>query len=96
MPDASRITPPVLPPARYPVNSVRLRVELDPGVALAAVESSYHPIHTAPLSDGYEITLAEQGVSADRDFELVWRPVSGAAPTAALLVEPQGEFVYAL
>ena len=96
VPDASRITPPVLAPDRYPVNPVRLRVELDPGVALAAVESSYHPIHTAPLGDGYEITLAEQAVAADRDFELVWRPVSGAAPTAALLVEPQGEFVYAL
>src|SRR5207344_943169 len=28
--------------------------------------------------------------------ELVWRPLAGAAPTAALLVEPQGEHVYAL
>ena len=75
VPDASRISPPVLPPDRGPVNPVRLRVELDPGVPLAAVESSYHPIHTAPLGgDRYEITLAEQAVAADRDFELVWRP----------------------
>ena len=97
VPDASRISPPVLPPDHGPVNPVRLRVALDPGVPLAAVESSYHPIHTAPLGgDRYEITLAEQVVAADRDFELVWRPLAGAAPTAALLVEPQGEHVYAL
>jgi Ca-activated chloride channel family protein len=97
VPDASRISPPVLPPDHGPVNPVRLRVALDPGVPLAAVESSYHPIHTMLLGgDRYEITLAEQVVAADRDFELVWRPLAGAAPTAALLVEPQGELVYAL
>ena len=91
VPDASRISPPVRPPDEGPINPVRLRVELDPGLPLAAVESSYHPIHTVPLGgDRHEITLAEQIVAADRDFELVWRPVAGAAPTAALLVEPTG------
>jgi Ca-activated chloride channel homolog len=97
VPDASRISPPVRSPEQGLINPVRLRVELDPGVPLAAVESSYHAIDTAPLGGGrQEITLADQAVPADRDFELVWRPIAGAAPTAALLVEPQGEFVYAL
>jgi Ca-activated chloride channel family protein len=96
-PGASRISPPVVSPDQGPINPVRLRVELDPGVPLAAVESPYHTIHTAPAGDGrYEITLAEQTVPADRDFELVWRPVAGAAPTAALLVEAHGEHLYAL
>ena len=97
VPDASRISPPVRPPDEGPINPIRLRVELDPGLPLAAVDSSYHPIHAVPLGgDRYEITLAEQIVAADRDFELVWRPVAGEAPTAALLVEPKGEFMYAL
>ena len=97
VPDASRISPPVRPPDEGPINPIRLRIELDPGLPLAAVESSYHPIHTVPLGgDRHEITLAEQIVAADRDFELGWRPVAGAAPTAALLVEPTGEFMYAL
>jgi Ca-activated chloride channel family protein len=97
VPDASRISPPVRTPDLGPINPVRLRVELDPGLPLAAVGSSYHPIHTVPLgSDRHEITLAEQVVAADRDFELVWRPVAGAAPTATLLVEPKGEFMHAL
>jgi Ca-activated chloride channel homolog len=97
VPDASRISPPVRPPDKGPINPIRLRVELDPSLPLAALESSYHLIHTAPLGgDRHEITLAEQVVAADRDFELVWRPVAGAAPTAAMLVEPKGEFMYAL
>ena len=97
VPDASRISPPVRPPHLGPINPVRLRVELDPGLPVAAVESSYHTIHTAPLGgDRYEVTLAEQTVPADRDFELVWRPVAGAAPTAALLAEPHGDLQYAL
>ena len=47
VPDASRITPPVAHP-RAGARSipVTLRVELDPGVPLAAVESSSHAIHT--------------------------------------------------
>src|SRR4029453_2301719 len=97
VPDASRISPPVRPPDKGPINPIRLRVELDPGLPLAPLESSYHLIHTAPLGgDRHEITLAEQVVAADRDFELVWRPVAGAAPTATLLVEPKGEFMHAL
>jgi Ca-activated chloride channel family protein len=97
VPDASRISPPVRPPQQGPINPVRLRVELDPGLPLATVESAYHTIHTAPFSGGrYEVTLAEQTVPADRDFELVWRPVAGTAPDAALLVESRGEHQYAL
>src|SRR4029450_1764503 len=45
VPDASRISPPVRHPDRGPINPVRLRVELDPGLPLAAVESPHHAIH---------------------------------------------------
>ncbi|MBI4628306.1 MAG: class GN sortase [Candidatus Rokubacteria bacterium] len=97
VPDASRITPPVQHPSRGWINPVSLRIELDPGVGLAGLESPYHEIHTLPLSAGrYEITLEQVSVPADRDFELVWQPVAGAAPEAALLTSPQGDEVFAL
>ncbi|HEV8615402.1 MAG TPA: marine proteobacterial sortase target protein [Methylomirabilota bacterium] len=95
--DAARITPPVQPPGHRPINPVSLRVELDPGVPLAGVESSYHAIHTTPLRDGrYEITLEQASVPADRDFELVWRPAAGATPAVVLLTEQIGDEVFAL
>jgi Ca-activated chloride channel family protein len=97
VPDASRITPPVAHPDRGPINPVSLRIELDPGTPLTAIESSYHQIHTRPLGAGrYEITLADMAIPADRDFELVWQPALDTAPSAALLTEPSGNDVFAL
>jgi Ca-activated chloride channel family protein len=97
VPDASRITPPVRYPARGPANPVTLRIELDPAVPLAGVESPSHAIDTTPLAAGrYEVTLQPGGVPADRDFELVWAPVAGAAPAAVLLTEARGDEVFAL
>ncbi len=96
-PDASRVTPPVAHPAQGAINPVTLRIELDPGVPLAGVASPSHAIHTRPVSAGrYEIELQQVSVPADRDFQLVWTPVAGAAPSAALLTEPKGDEVFAL
>ena len=97
VPDASRITPPVEHPSRGPINPVALRIELDPGVPLAGLQSPSHAIHTRALSAGrYEIELQQVSVPADRDFQLVWTPVAGAAPAAALLTEPKGDEIFAL
>jgi Ca-activated chloride channel family protein len=97
VPDASRITPPVLHPSEGPINPVTLRIELDPGVPLAGVEAPYHAIHTTPLHGGrYEIALQQGSVAADRDFELAWEPVAGATPAAVLLTEAKGDEVFAL
>ncbi len=88
VPDASRITPPVRDPARGPVNPVSIRVELDPGLPLARIESPYHAIDVAPLVRGrYAVALADERVPADRDFELAWEPAAGAAPAAAMVAE---------
>ena len=97
VPDASRVTPPVAHPSRGPINPVTLRVELDPGVPLAAVASPSHAIHTRPLSGGrWEIELQQVSVAADRDFELAWTPVPGAAPTTAVLTEQKADELFAL
>jgi Ca-activated chloride channel family protein len=96
-PDAARITPPVEHPSRGPLNPVRLRVELDPGVPLTRLEASYHEIHTLPLARGrIQVELAQDRVPADRDFELVWQPAADAAPTATVFTEDKGGEAFAL
>jgi Ca-activated chloride channel family protein len=88
VPDADRISPPVLHPDLGKINPVRLAIDLNPGFELAVIESSYHPIAVADVSDvRYRVTLKAGPVPADRDFELIWRPALGAAPKAALFTE---------
>ena len=69
-----------------------------PGVPLAAVRVllSRDPHDARCGAIATRSRWPSRTVPADRDFELVWRPVAGAAPTAALLVEPQGDAMYAL
>jgi Ca-activated chloride channel homolog len=95
--DASRITPPVQHPARGSLNPVTLVIELDPGVALARLEASYHQVQTTPLADGrYRIELAQGSVPANRDFELVWQPYADGAPAVTLLTERKANETFAL
>lgn len=98
VPDASRITPPVLDPAKHaPTNPVRLKVVLDAGVPLARVDSPYHPITMREGEGGGRIIeLAAGEVPANRDFELKWTPAAGHAPQAALFAEQSGDRHYAL
>ena len=97
VPDASRITPPVEHPARGAINPVSLVIELDPGVALARLEASYHQVQTTPLAGGrYRIELTGGSVAADRDFELVWQPYADSAPAVTLLTERKGAETFAL
>jgi Ca-activated chloride channel family protein len=97
VPDASRITPPVLHPSQGKINPVSLRIDLDAGFPLARLDSTYHRVHTTPRGEGkVTVTLAETDVPADRDFELVWAPDSGHVPSAALFTEPVDGEVYSL
>lgn len=98
VPDTSRITPPVLDPAKHaPTNPVRLKVVLDAGVPLARVDSPYHPITMREGEGGGPIIeLAAGEVPANRDFELKWTPAAGHAPQAALFTEQSGDKHYAL
>ena len=95
--DASRITPPVLDPAKHaPSNPVRLKVVLDAGVPLARVDSPYHAITQRDADGGRIVELAEGSVPANKDFELKWTPAAGHAPQAALFTEKRGDKHYAL
>lgn len=97
--DAMRVTPPVMRPGAEGerTNPVAIRVALDAGVPLAAVESPYHGIDVrAPSDSRREITLARGTTPANRDFELVWSPRPAAMPQAAWFTEEQDGRHYGL
>jgi Ca-activated chloride channel family protein len=97
VPDAARITPPVQHPDDGPINPLSLRIDLTPEAPLARLDSPYHRITTTPLGAGqYRIELEQGSVPADRDFELVWEPIPGRSPMAALFTEEKGTEVFAL
>ncbi|MEE8548753.1 MAG: marine proteobacterial sortase target protein, partial [Alphaproteobacteria bacterium] len=97
VPDAEKIRAPVLPPAFGKINPVKLSIELEPGFALSELKSSYHPVAVSEDgSGGYEISLKDGEVPADRDFELVWKPETGAQPQAGLFTETTKDGRYIL
>jgi len=97
VPDADRITPPVVVPGTGAVNPVAIEIDLDAGFPLARLASPYHAIHIDEAPDHrYRITLADGVVPAARDFELVWTPDVGSAPAAALMTEVRDGRKFAL
>jgi Ca-activated chloride channel family protein len=97
--DAHRITPPVMRPGTENgrTNPVSIRVTLDAGVQLAAVESRYHRVSVhEPAPERREVTLADGEVPADRDFELTWAPRLHQLPQAAWFTEEKDGRHYGL
>ena len=97
VPDASRITPPLVQAGEPLRNPVSIEVELDPGFPVLSLVSRYHAIVSQPMVDGrYHVKLREELVPADRDFELAWTPKPGAMPRGALFRQERGGATYAL
>jgi Ca-activated chloride channel family protein len=94
VPDADRITPPVLHPAHEPSGAEGLRlpvsfdISLDAGMPLASIVSQSHALNVSSTGAGLaHITLKDGDVPADRDFVLSWKPEPAAAPRASLFRE---------
>jgi Ca-activated chloride channel family protein len=98
VPDAPRITPPVLRPAEgaRPVNPLSIRVVLDAGVPLATVASAYHAIDVRQGDGGRREIVLKDETFATRDFELGWSVAPDRAPRVALFTEKRGGRDYAL
>jgi Ca-activated chloride channel family protein len=96
VPDASRITPPVVHPAAGKVLPVTLTLDIDAGTPLATLESRYHEVKVIERpGHRYRVELAGP-VPADRDFEIAWMPELGPSPSAALFGEVREGHGYAL
>jgi Ca-activated chloride channel family protein len=96
VPDASRVTPPVEHPAYGSINPVSLSVDLAPGFPLGKLESPSHEILTVSEPDGRRhLSLRQDTVPADRDFQLTWQPAPGQSPTATLFTQQQNGATYA-
>jgi Ca-activated chloride channel family protein len=87
VPDASRITPPVLLPGFPNPVDLSITVRIDPaGLDLGAVRSSLHAV-VEEAGDGVRTVRVEPGERADRDFVLRLRTGSDAVTTAVTAVE---------
>ncbi|MCE9524058.1 MAG: marine proteobacterial sortase target protein [Alphaproteobacteria bacterium] len=96
VPDRDAITPPVLHPNYGKINPVTLKVTLKSGVALAAIESQFHPADIARPDDKTATIELKGPVPADRDFVLNWKLAANAAPQATLYRETIGADSYYL
>ena len=100
VPDASRITPPVLLPGFPNPVDLSIRVQIDPaGLEVGAVRSSLHAA-VEETRDGTRTVRVEPGERADRDFVLRMGTGSEAVSTAVTAVEDaeggQGTFALTL
>jgi Ca-activated chloride channel family protein len=95
VPDASRITPPVLHPDRGPINPVSLSVTLDPGLPLERLHCPSHAAQISKLPTEVHRIVLDQ-VPADRDFVLEWAPARGNEPRAAIFTEELDGAFYVL
>lgn len=98
VPDASRITPPVQHPSHGLLNPIALQIDLAPGILLQKIESPTHPITVTRQEDHtYQIALQDSSTYADRDFELIWTPLSHETPQASVFTEQhEGETYFFL
>jgi Ca-activated chloride channel homolog len=87
VPDASRITPPVLLPGFPNPVDLSIRVRIDPaGLDLGTLRSSLHAV-VEEDEEGSRLVRVEPGERANRDFVLRARTGSGAVTTAVTAVE---------
>ena len=96
--DAQRITPTVLDPRTTPepAHAFTLKVELDAGVPLAAVDSPYHPVDVKTLDAGRREIVLRGRQWATRDFELNWTLAPAAVPKTAFFTEQKNGKTYGL
>ena len=101
VPDARRITPPLMHPDGEPANALRLPVSitarLQPGFEPGQIASLYHATLVERPGEGdARISLADGPVPANRDFVLTWRPAEEYRPSAALFTQTLNGETYLL
>jgi Ca-activated chloride channel family protein len=93
VPDASKITPPVLPPGYRSCGDLEITVAIESAVPLKELASSNHRVSTDTDAGGVLVELDETYALLNRDFELSWR-TAGKQPAASLLTQKVDDHGY--
>ena len=93
VPDASRITPPVVLDGLGGCMPLQISVDIESGMALSNVRSKLHDVSLTEAGGVSTIELAHGKTIPNRDFELSWT-LSGAEPQASLMVQPTDDGGY--
>ncbi|MGD9642083.1 MAG: VIT domain-containing protein [Elusimicrobiales bacterium] len=94
VPDASRITPPVVRPGRRSGRDISVEVKLNAGIAVKNIRSSSHEIAVKTLGENAaEISLDAGDRVPNKDFLLAYEP-AGPAVDAAVLAHKTGKEGY--
>jgi Ca-activated chloride channel family protein len=96
VPDASRISPPVLPAGLRTCGDLNITVAFAPGLPVGSIRSEAHRIEIERGTAGTFVELDEQYALLNRDFVLSWQR-SGSRPRAMMLTdEVDGERFFTL
>ncbi len=85
VPDASKITPPVLT-NRVSCAELKVAVGIEGGLPVTGLKSQYHRVLTGPYGDQTHVELARDGELPNRDFVLSWS-LAGDKPRASLMAQ---------
>ena len=83
--DASRITPPVLPPETRSGHDIALEVRLAAGTPIEDVASTSHLVSVGHEAGSTLVTLSKRDSIPNRTFTLKWRTAGNAIRTAVLV-----------
>ncbi|WP_432809708.1 VIT domain-containing protein [Pantanalinema sp. GBBB05] len=84
VPDASRISPPVLPPATRSGHDIGVTVEINPGVPITSVESTSHKLKIEYTDTSVQVQLAGGDTIPNKDLILRYQ-VAGDNTQATVL-----------
>jgi Ca-activated chloride channel family protein len=95
VPDASRITPPVVPPDKRSGNLMSLTVNLNAGLPLSSISSVSHDVHIIQVDEGaHRIELKQKKTIPNKDFILEYQIKHGNEPRAALFTATRDKEEY--
>lgn len=90
VPDASRISPPILPPGLRTCGDLEISVSIDAGGPITALSTKSHRIEVEPDHLGAMVRLDQRYELLDRDFVLGWRRDT-PQPRATLQAQPDAD-----
>ena len=97
VPDAAEISPPVIADGEAKRNPVSIQLKIDAGFPIKDLRSTNHAITKKKVSNSvYQVSLLEDSVPADRDFEVSWTAANGTMPSTSIFTEAKADKHYAL